>query len=207
MMHRNLTDVFASRVADGLAQRELANLVAGEIADEVIGFRKDLIAYRPILVGALERVVASEPFRAVARRAVRQAHQTVLSETGENLVLTAADLKVVVNDALAMYPQIADKLPPEAMETIGAAHSWQPGKNLARVKQVAQRMRNRAIVLLLVGLGTGIAGFALARRKDRYLMRCGIWTAGAALVVGVAAQFGAPLVARAVDPGVLELMR
>jgi hypothetical protein len=73
-------DVFAMRVADGLADPRMAELVASELADQVIAVRSDLIAYRPVIVGALERVVSSVPFRAVVRRAVKQAHETVLSQ-------------------------------------------------------------------------------------------------------------------------------
>src|SRR5689334_10448509 len=105
-------DVFATRVADGLADPKMAELVAGELADQVIAARQDLIAYRPLMIGALERVVSSTPFRAVVRRAVKQAHQTVLSQKGENIALSVGDLSVVARDALAQYPQLAAKIPP-----------------------------------------------------------------------------------------------
>ena len=193
-------DVFASRVADGLADPRMASLVASQLADEVIAVRQDLIAYRPLIVGSLERVVGSVPFRAVVRRAVRRTHETVFSKKGEQIALTVGDLSVVARDALAMYPQIASKVPPEALEALGATKHWTPGKTLTRVMKVANRMRTRALIFLVMGLGTGVLGFSLARRKDLFLLRSGIAMAVTALVIGVAAQFGAPGVAALVKP-------
>src|SRR5262245_38261060 len=193
-------DVSATRVADGLADPRMATLVASELADQVIAVRQDLIAYRPILISALERVVATNAFRAVVRRAVKSAHETVLSKKGENIALTVGDLSVVARDALAQYPQLASKIPPEALEAIGATKSWTPGKSLARLLDLASRMRTRAFILLGVGLGTGALGFALSRRKDRFMLRCGIGMTVVALLIGLAVQFGAPTVARIVKP-------
>lgn len=194
------SDVFATRVSDGLADPVTASLVAGELADQIIVMRSDLIAYRPVIVGALERVVSSVPFRAVIRRAVTKAHHTMISKTGTNLALTAGDLTVVVRDALEMYPQIEAKLPPQALEALGETKNWVPGKTLARIINVGERMRRRAILFLLIGLGSGIGGFSLAGRKDFFMLRCGIGLAATALVVGVAVQFGSPAVAAIVKP-------
>ncbi|HKW15731.1 MAG TPA: hypothetical protein VJS69_14695 [Candidatus Krumholzibacteria bacterium] len=193
-------DIFAARVADGLADPQMAQLVSEQLADEIISVRQDLIAYRPVMVGALERVVSSTPFRAVVRRAVRQAHQTLLSKHGENIALSVGDLSVVARDALAQYPQLASKIPPEALEALQSTKNWTPGKGIARVLNVAGRMRKRALVLLAIGLVAGVVGFALARRKDRFLLRAGVGLALTALVVGVSAQFGAPLLAAVVKP-------
>ena len=194
------SDVFARRVADGLQDPAVASLVAGELADQVIALRQDLIAYRPVIVGSLERVVSSAPFRAVIRRAVKQTHQTVLSKTGESIALTAGDLSVVVRDALAMNPAIAAKVPPQALEALGSTREWVPGKGLAHLMHIASRMRTRALILLALGLGTGILGFSLARRKEVFLLRAGIGMAVTAGVLGVAAQFGAPAMAAIVKP-------
>jgi hypothetical protein len=193
-------DVFATRVADGLAEPQMASLVAAELTDQVIAVRGDLIAYRPLILGSLERVVASTPFRAVVRRAVKQAHETVLSKQGESIALTVGDLSVVARDALAMYPQIASKVPPEALEALGATKQWTPGKSLARVLDAANRMRTRAFILLGVGLGAGALGFGLARRKDRFMLRCGLGLAVVSLLIGLGVRFGAPGVAAVVKP-------
>ncbi len=194
------SSVFASRVADGLQDPAMARLVATELSDQVIAFRQDLIAYRPVIVGAMERVVVSAPFRAVVRRAVKQTHETVFSKTGENIALTVGDLNVVVRDALSANPEIAAKLPPEVLQVLSSTKEWKPGKGLARALHIAERMRRRALTLLVLGIGLAVLGFAMSQRKDRYLLRCGIGLAGTALVLGVGAQFGAPGVAAVMHP-------
>jgi hypothetical protein len=194
------SSVFASRVADGLQDPAMARLVATELSDQIIAFRQDLIAYRPVIVGAMERVVVSSPFRAVVRRAVKQAHETVFSKTGENIALTVGDLSMVVEEALSVNPELAAKLPPEVLQVLGSTREWTPGKNLARAMYIGERMRRRALFLLGLGVGLAVLGFVAAERKDRYLLRCGIGLTGTALVLGVAAQFGAPGVASVVKP-------
>jgi hypothetical protein len=193
-------NVFAGRVADGLSDPALASLAASELADEIIHLRPDLIAYRPLIVGSLERIASSAPFRAVVRRAIKQAHETVFSQTGENIALTVGDLSVVVRDALAVNPAIAAKVPHQALDALGATRSWTPGKTLTRVMRIANRMRTRAFVLLGLGMGTGMLGFAFARRKDTFMLRCGIGITATAGALGIAAQFGAPGVAAVVKP-------
>lgn len=188
-------DVFATRVADGLAQPELSAPVAGVLTDQVIAARQDLLPYRPIIVTAVERVVGSAPFRAVIKRAVRQTHETIISETGTNVALTVQDAGVVVRNALSMHPEIAGKVPAKALAVIGSENDWPSGKYVAKAMRLAQRTRLRALVLLGVSLLTGAVALGLARRKERYLARYGIAMAVSGLAVGAAAQFGGPVFA------------
>jgi hypothetical protein len=188
-------DVFSTRVADGLAQPALARVVASELADQIVAVRKDLIAYRPLIVGSLERVVASAPFRAVVKRAVKRSHETVISETGKQIQLSLADGGLIVRSALSMYPQVAEKVPAQMLAVIGGGEDRFNGELLARVMRVGNRLRTRAIVLLSLGLVMGGLGFALSRRKDAYLLRCGIAMAVSASVLGALARFGGPGVA------------
>lgn len=185
-------DIFATRVADGLAKPELAEPVAGVLADQIIAARHDLLPYRPIIVGSVERVVASPAFRAVVKKAVRETHETVLSETGKSISLTVADAGVIVRNALAMHPEIAEKVPAKALAVIGNEQDWPSGKLLARTMRAASRVRTRALVLLGLSLAFGAAGLALARRKDVFLLRYGLAMAVSGLVIGVAARFGGP---------------
>lgn len=182
-------DTFAQRVADGLAQPDLARIVAGHVADGIIDERRDLTPYRPLLVGSVEQVVSSAPFRALVRRAVRKAHATIVSQSGENLALTISDLGVVVRDALSMYPDLAKKLPNEA-HLIVAIDDWAPAKHLATLLRMERRLRTRATIGLAFGALMCVLGAALARRKDRYLIRLGIGIAMGAFVLAAVARFG-----------------
>lgn len=194
-------DVFASRVADGLQEPALAEIVANELADEVIALRQDLIAYRPLIVGSLVQVVKSTPFRAVVQRAVKETHQTMISRTGENVALTAGDLGVVVRNALATNPELKDKVPAKVLDALGSTSRWAPSKRLTRLLQLGHRMRMRAFMLLVVGLVLGVTGFALSHRKDVYLMQTGFLMAVAGFVIGVVARFGGAFVAPAMGTG------
>jgi len=185
-------DVFATRVADGLAQPSLAGPVAGILSDQIIAVRHDLLPYRPIIVSSVERVVGSAPFRAVVRKAVKETHETILSDTGKGIALTMKDAGVVVRNALAMHPEIAEKVPAKALAVIGNENDWPSGKYLARVMHIAARARTRALVLLGLSLATGALAVGLARRKERYLVRYGLAMAVSGVVVGSVAQFGGP---------------
>jgi hypothetical protein len=185
-------DVFATRVADGLAQPELSGPVAGLLSDQIIAARHNLLPYRPIIVSSVERVVASPPFRAVIKKAVKETHQAIISETGKSITLTVQDAGVVVRNALSMHPEIAEKVPPKALAVLGNEDDWPSGKYLTRVMRIAHRARTRALVLLGLSLATGAVAVGLARRKERYLVRYGLAMAVSGLVIGAVAQFGGP---------------
>ena len=85
--------MFSSRVADSLAQPGVKRVVAGEIVDQIVELQRDLTPYRPVLLGTVEYVVSSAPFRAVVRRAAKEAHETLISQTGQNLALTVPDIR------------------------------------------------------------------------------------------------------------------
>jgi hypothetical protein len=134
--------------------------------------------------------VGSGPFRTVVKKAVREMHATILSETGENIALTVNDAGVVVRNALATNPEIAEKIPAKALAVIGDEDDWPSGKYLTRVLRVAHRARTRAMLLLGVSLVTGVAAVGLARRKDGYLVCYGMAMAISGVIIGAIAQFG-----------------
>jgi hypothetical protein len=188
-------DVFATRVADGLSDPELAGVVAGVLSDQIIAVRHDLLPYRPIIVGSVERVVGSVAFRAVVKKAVKETHQTVLSETGKSISLTLNDAGVVVRDALATNPEIAAKIPAKALAVITNEDDWPSGKYLARAMRIANRMRTRAFVLLGLSLVLGALSLGLSQRKEQDLVRYGLAMAVSGAVLGALAKFGGPLFA------------
>jgi hypothetical protein len=116
----------------------------------------------------------------------------ILSDTGRSISLTVADAGVIVRNALAMHPEIADKVPAKAFAVLGKEEDWPSGKYLARVMRAGSRVRTHALVLLAASLVSGAMGVGLARRKDRFLLRYGLALAVAGLVIGSVAQFGGP---------------
>lgn len=190
---------FATRMSDGLAQPEIARIVADEVADQIIAIRRDLVAFRPLIHGSLESVVRSHAFRALVRKAIKESHQTVISETGTSITLTLNDAEVIVHSALTKFPEIAEKLPPGSLEVLGKQRSWPGGKVLAQILRIEKELRLRAIFLFGLGLVTGAAGLALARDRARFLLQCAIAMTSLAFLVGITAMFGGPLFARLAD--------
>ncbi len=181
---------FSQRAADSLAEPAVARVVAGEVTDQILAARRDLTAYRPVILGTVEYIVSSAPFRAIVRRAAKKGHATLISQKGEDLSLAVSDLGVVVRNALSMYPDIANKIPERAQLVLGSTKDWPNGKMLVRVLRVGERLKVRALVWLSVGLGAGVAGVWLSRRRDRYLLRLGLGLAIVALIIGTVARFG-----------------
>jgi hypothetical protein len=186
---------FSQRAADSLNEPAVARVVASEVTNQIVADHRDLLAYRPVIQGTVEYVVSSAPFRAVVRRAVKTGHQTLISQAGESLSLTVSDVSVIVRNALATYPQLAERLPKRAQLVLGSTAEWPNGKLLIRVIRTSHRFRVHAMTWMGVGLVAGVCGVWLARRRDRYLLRVGLGLAITALVIGAVARFGGEIFA------------
>ena len=96
--------IFGARAALSLGDPRVAGFVAERITDEAIAQKRDLMAYRPLLVGTARTIVSSEPFRAGFRRAAQGAHAALFSQSMERFALSVPDLGVLVRSALAHDP-------------------------------------------------------------------------------------------------------
>jgi hypothetical protein len=182
--------MFSNRVADSLAQPAVARVVAGEVVDQIVELHRDLTPYRPVLVGTVQYVVASAPFRAVVRRAAKEAHETLLSQTGKDLSLAVPDIGLIVRNALSMYPDIAAKVPEQVQVAVTLMEQSTLADKLTAFLRIGQRMRARAILVFVGGLVLGTCGLLLSRRKHRYLLRFGFGLAITTLLVAGVAYFG-----------------
>jgi hypothetical protein len=129
--------------------------------------------------------------------AVKKSHEALLSESGKGIALTVSDAGVIARNALSMHPQIADKVPARLEAALGSTQDRITGEKLAVALKIAHRVRTRAAVLLVLGFITGGLGFALARRKDVYLLRCGLAMAVSAFVFAAGAFLGGMVLAAA----------
>ncbi len=186
---------FSNRVAASLEQPAVARVVAGQLADQIIAAHRDLTAYRPIMLGTLEYVVSSSPFRAVVRRAAKTAHATLISTAGEELTLNIADFGILARNALSAHPEIAAKVPSSAHIAVDMMKDWTIRERLLRMLHTGHRMRVRAYMSLAIAIFAGATGFVLARRKDRYLLRLGVWLVIITFVVAAIAHFGGGVIA------------
>ncbi|HET9253351.1 MAG TPA: hypothetical protein VFP58_14650 [Candidatus Eisenbacteria bacterium] len=183
------TTTFSNRVAESLEDPRVARVAAGQITDQLVNLRRDLTPYRPLILGTMQQIVSTAPFRAVVRQAARKIHPVLITR-GEDLSLTVNDLGLIVREALESNPAIAQKLPESARLFLGSSEKWPTGKILLRVLHLGHRMQRRVLIWLGLGLVAGVAGVLLARRKDRYLFRIGVGLTVTALVVAGIARFG-----------------
>lgn len=182
--------MFSNRVADGLSQPAVARAVAGEIVDQIVNSYRDVTAYRPVLLGAVEYVVSSAPFRAVVRRAAKEAHQTLLSQTGRDLTLSVPDLGLIVKNALSMHPRVAESVPERIQVAVTVMEHSTFAEQIVALMRIGQRMRTLAAAVLAGSLLLGALGVILSPRKHRYLLRVGIGLAVTGFFIAGAAYFG-----------------
>ena len=123
---------FGARAALSLGDPRVAGFVAERITDEVVAQKRDLMAYRPLLVGTTRAIVGSEPFRAGFRRAAQSAHATLFSESAERLALSVPDLGVLVRSASPTTPRSPAASPPAC-----AAASWSSRRDTWRARSWA----------------------------------------------------------------------
>src|SRR5262245_397952 len=183
------TEIFAARVADSLAEPPVARVVANQITDQIVNYQRELTPYRPIVLGAVQQIVASPPFRALVRQAARKIHPILITH-GSDLSMTLTDVQVIAKEALAAHPGVADKLPPKAQFVLGSREKWPTGKLLMKIIGTGHRLQRRAYFWLLGGVVFGALGLLAARRKDRYLLGVGIGLTASALLIAAIARFG-----------------
>jgi uncharacterized membrane protein HdeD (DUF308 family) len=195
--------IFSARVAETLEDPGVARVVSGQIADQLINYRRDLTPYRPIILGTVQQIVSSAPFRAVVRQAARKIHPVLITR-GEDLSLTLTDVRLIVREMMAAHPQLAAKLPANARLVVGSTEQWPTGKRLVEVLRIGHRMQRRSGMWLVLGLLMGMLGLLLARRKDRYLFRVGLGLTTTALLFAAVARFGGSISASLIKSPMLS---
>lgn len=187
-------EMFATRVSESLAEPHIARVVSNQVTDQIVAMRRELTPFRPVLLSVVERVVTSPPFRAMVKLAARKVHPALITH-GESLALGVQDLGVVLQNALALYPQVADKVPAQALIILGSTETQPLGRNLLRLLHIGRRTQQRGIVWPSIGILFGALGLILTRRKDLYLLRVGLGLAIVALLIAAIARFGGYAVA------------
>jgi hypothetical protein len=182
---------FSARAARSLADPRVGGFAAEQITDHVIAQKRDLMAYRPLLVGAVRAIISSEGFRAAFRRAVRRTHEAAFSEGAQRLALSIPDVGVFIRSAVAHDPELAARIPPR-LRLEGAAPGGRVSRAILTLAKLGHRFRRNAIVEFGLGALMMLAGIGLPRDRRLALLRGGAVLATVALVV-----FFLPSLARA----------
>jgi len=198
------SDAFAERVTTSLGNPDVSRYLAERITDAVITERPNLVAVRPLIVSATGSLVQSEPFRAVARRAIETAHASVFSKGSEQVLLSVPDVGILLRNALgAASPQLAAKIPDQLGTAVARMERSRAGVVLQRLQAFWGRIRWVTRVLLFVGPLVLITGIMLLPDRRRGLVRAGIGLIVVGLLVGLLVPLGRVVALWAVpkDPG------
>ena len=105
---------FGACAAQSLGDPRVSSYAAERIVDEAVTQRRDLVGYRPLLVGAARAIVGSEAFRAGFRHAAQGAHAALFSQSAERVALAVPDLGVLVRQRALARPRarLADPAEP-----------------------------------------------------------------------------------------------
>jgi len=174
---------FAARAALSLGDPRVASYAAERIADEAVAQRRDLVAFRPLIVSSARAIVSSEAFRAGFRHAAQGAHAALFSQGVEKVALAVPDLGVLIRSALEHDPAIAERIP----KRLRAGVSFQPTGRYARalmsVVKLGHRFRRNALLAIGGGVLLLFLGIALPRDRRQALLLGGAALATVALVL------------------------
>ncbi|MEZ4413338.1 MAG: hypothetical protein R2910_10170 [Gemmatimonadales bacterium] len=184
-------DDFANRVASSLGDERVSGFVAEKITDVLIERRPNLTAVRPLIVGTADGLVGSSPFRAVARTALKSAHQAFFSQTGQDVLLSVPDVGVLVQSALGgMNPELAAKIPKNLETVVARLPHSKLGTAVVTARRVLTRMAWLQRGLLVLGIGLLVGGILLDRDRRRGLTRTGVGLVLVALILALVIPAG-----------------
>lgn len=162
---------FSDRVAASLADPHVAATVANQVTDSLIDQKRDLIAYRPILLSTTRMLVSSEPFRAVVRRAARLSHDVMVTELGHNVLLTVSDVGMLLKSALVNNPELSNLIPMEIVTSIQISEDSRVAQIAYSLIQMSRKLRLNSFLLILAGILVGLLSLLVSNQRRRALFR------------------------------------
>src|SRR5512139_3781647 len=174
---------FGARAALSLADPRLAGFAAERIADELVAQKRDLMPYRPLLVGATRAIVGSDAFRAGFRRAAQRAHATLFSEGAQRLALSIPDLGVLVRSALAHDPALAARIPASLRSSLPLQPTGRVARTLVGLLKLGHNLRRWALRAVGSGAFLLLLGIVLPHDRKKALLGGGVTLAAVALVL------------------------
>ena len=197
-------EAMADRTAASLNDPRVAAFVADRLTNAVLTEKPDLVAFRPIIAATAGGLVVTAPFRAIVRSAVRAAHRSAVSATGQRVFLSLPDVGVLVQSAVqSMSPEMAEKVP-DRIESFASDLNSRPA--MGRIQtglRLLSLMSRAGLVFLLAGPVLIVLGIWLAGDRRRALRRAGIGLIVAAVLL-VAIIPAGRLVAAIISPDALE---
>lgn len=195
-------DAFSSRVVAALDQPGVSALVAQRIADGVVAANRDLTGIKPVIATFAQAVVGSAPFRALVRRAAREAHHALLSQGAENVLLSVPDVGVLLRGTLeSVSPDLARRVPSDVRAVIETRLTGRIATRVVAALHAAARVRNVARFGLVVGLLIIIGSVLVATERRQASLNTSIGLLAVAAVLALVEPLGGAVLSGAVsDP-------
>ena len=168
------SDYFATHVAKSLGDERMASYVGEILTDAVVEGNQDLILVRPLISTTAQAIVASAPFRAVVQRSVKRGHQLLATEGGHEVLLSVSDFGVILSNALAARPEIADKIPSDAVAVLGMLEEGPLIEISGRVIRSGQTQPFPPPLIFWLGMALLSGAVFMARNRDLALLRSGV---------------------------------
>ena len=187
-------EAMADRTAASLSDPRVSAFVADQLTNAVLAEKPDLVAFRPIIAATAGGLVETAPFRAIVRSAVRAAHRSAVSTTGQRVLLSLPDVGVLVQSAVqGMSPEMAEKIP-SRIESFAADLAARPATGRIRDGlRILGLLARAGLAFLLLGPALVVVGIWLAADRRRALLR-----AGMGLLIAAVLLFGVIPAGRAV---------
>lgn len=195
---------FAARARAALDESPaVRRVVARTLVIEVVERnRRDLIAFRPLLVSGAEAVVRTDSFGDVFEVAVREAHELFTSESSHHAVVRANDAALLLIDTVReVAPDVADQIPSSIEPALLRFRNVSVELDVWRA---AERTQTLAIVLPVIGVLAWVGAFVAARDRRRMLLTLSIALTVSGVVGLVGLRIGERLVSRSFDLPVNE---
>ncbi|MGZ6643502.1 MAG: hypothetical protein ACXVFT_16975 [Solirubrobacteraceae bacterium] len=184
---------FADRATAAVRDPRVRDTAAERVTDGlVLARRPDLLAARPLIVGAVSGIVGGGAFAGLFHRAALDAHRAVFAGDEDTLTLTLLDAGTVTAAALEkVRPGLAAQL--NRSERIVLLQR-RLGAATAALGRWGDRTRALIWVLVALTIATAAGALALSRDRRRTVVRLGVGVAGAGLAILAAYAIGRALV-------------
>jgi hypothetical protein len=191
---------FADRAVAALRQPAVSDEVADRLADAVVGSGSgDLATVRPLVRAATGSIVSSPAFLALLRRAVLEAHVSVVQGHAPAMAVNVADAGVLVAGLLRRFAPGAAR----TAEAERAEHllTLRPGDGLLSVVRTARRVYTLAWILAALALLLALGAVWRSRRRRRTIRRLGAGLALGGLLLVALYTIGAAVAAQLAPSG------
>ena len=196
------SDYFAAHVAESLGDERVASYLGEILTDAVVEENPDLILVRPVINTTAQAIVASAPFRAVVARSVKRGHQLMATEGGHEVLLSVSDFGVILTNALADRPEIAEKIPLNAVAVLGSIQEGPLVDISGRIIRFGQKVPFHPRLVFWLGMALLAGAIFLARDRELALLRSGVAITVTAAVILFIVKLGELILERVpADPG------